>query len=304
MNMKSDLAEIKRENNLSSMMSTLSERATASVWLPDYVLRLRQNIHRCDCPGCDGASPLLQFKWKNHTRHSADISCSRAAAEILCPTASCTLIFSEDAVEHLPELPAERLEMNQHCLRLFEFFQADPALLLYTLGCFIRKAASLAPPQRAALLEEWLSPAACRQRVQHFSRQYDNGYPPVVPLQLQPLPLWLLDDSDVRLHKLREMRQMNGDRLQQKWRKLQNASSLRERARQKILSNYLFYELCHNFFPGNLLSEWESNFVSLCRYTLTLNMLLAAVAPESGKEGVSALFAASHRAVRERFFAK
>lgn len=304
--MKNYPAEIKTAPpQRSEAASLLSDSVTASVWLPDYVLRLRQNIHRCDCPGCEGASPLLQFKWRNHIRHSADISCSRAAAEILCPTASCTIVFSEDAAEHLPELPAEFLEMNRRCLRLFEVFRAEPALLLYVLGCFIREAATLAPQQRAALAEEWLRPTACQQLMQHFFRDCeDREYPPLAPQNLQALPLWLPIDRDARLQKLQGMEQMNGDQLRQKWRKLQSASGLRKRTRQKILSNYLFYELCHNFFPGNFQSDWESNFASLCRHMLTLKLLLTVVPQGADKESVGALFAAGYRTAREQIYAK
>ncbi|MGY4566330.1 hypothetical protein ACVWZ0_003736 [Erwinia sp. TECH1] len=299
--MKNNFASIhsRKENGTDSARSLLTEGVTASVWTPDYVLRLRQNIHLCGCSGCDGASPLLQFRWNNHVRHSADISCNRAAAEILSLTASCTLSVSEDLAEHLPELSAERLQMNQHCLRLFAAFRTEPVLLLYALYGFIRQSGPLDPERRAALLETWLQPAGRQRLVQDFCLQQDeHGFPPVAGQRLEALPIWLLVDSDARLHKLKAMRKKGEETLRQTWRGLQKASS----ARRKILGNFLFYELCHNFFPGHLVPDWENNFADLCRRALSLLLLLTAVSPELDKESLSALFAASHRAARREAF--
>lgn len=284
-----------KENKSDSAPSLLKEGVTAIVWTPDYVLRLRQNIHRCGCPGCDSASPLLQFRWNNHVRHSADISCNRAAAEILSLTAPCVLTLSEDLAEHLPALSAERLQMNQHCLRLFDAFRAEPALLLYVLHGFIRQCGPLDVGQRAVLAQTWLRPTARRQLAHDFCRQHDeNGYPPIAPQSLEKLPIWSLVDNDIRLQHLVALRHMPEEALRQTWREQQSAGG----AQQKILSNFLFYELCHNFFPGHPVAEWENNFVRLCQRVISLRLLLAAIPPEQDKESLCALFAASHRNAR------
>jgi len=294
----------RNESPVNGSFTAITEGVTATVWTPDYVTRLRQNIHRCSCPGCDSASPLLQFRWKNHVRHSADISCRRAAAEILCLTASCTIAFSEDAAEHLPALPAESLWMNQRCLRLFAVFQDNPVLLLYVLGRFIREAGRLAPSRREALLETWLQPDARQRLIDDFIRQpQGTGYPSAALNSLHKLPLSALAAGDARLPKWEEIRRMNEAELRQSWTKLQKASGLRREEQRKILGNYLFYELCHTIFPGNSPAEWENNFARLCQRLLSLNLLLLVLPPDYGKESVSALLAASLYAARVKTFA-
>ncbi len=285
----------KRDNTA----SLFRESATASVWTPDYVLRLRQNIHCCRCPGCNGASPLLQFRWNNHVRHSADISCNRAAAEILSLTAPCVLTFSHDLAEHLPAVSHERLQMNHHCLQLFEAYRNDPALLLYVLHGFIHQCRPLDPTRRAALAQDWLKITARQRLEQDFCRQYgEKGYPPLVLQKGENLPMEGVVDQDVRLQKWIERRDRPEEtRGQTEWEQ-HRASS----AQQKILTNFLFYELCHNFFPGHPVEEWENNFTRLCQRVRNLLLLLAAIPPEQDKESVCALFATSLRAARKETF--
>ncbi|WP_380180185.1 hypothetical protein [Kalamiella sp. sgz302252] len=275
-----------------------NNQATASVWTPDYVLRLQQNIQPCGCPGCNNASPLMQFRWRNHVRYSADMGCRKAAIEILNRTASCTITFSEGAAESLPELAADRLQMNQLCLHLFTAFRTEPTLLIYLLGRFIREAAALDTQQRVALQEAWLQPDFRQTLRLDFSRSHSpDDYPPVRLHTLRELPLWSLAEEDRRLKKLEKLKSTGEEALRQRWRELENTSGFSAAAQQEILGNYLFYLLCHHFFPGNPVEEWQKNFAVLCRRVLNLKTLLIVMSTEANMENLGALFADCHRKV-------
>lgn len=278
-------------------------------YTPDYVLRLQQSQRACSCAGCFNASPLVQLRWKNQVRHSAVLSCDRAAREILCHDKFLQLHIGEAAAENLPTLCSELNVVNQCCLRLLTVSQAHPCFFLFQLGRFLTKIQQRQKGKSPIMLmDELLHPVQLRQSVAEFSGiRIEEGCKMAALRALGQLKIQAniaAQNSEALSQQLSFLTASPDDCLQQHLRSLQQ-QSLGWQALPRILTNFLGYELYHNVFPGSNVAEWQFAFADLCQHFFQLKMLCALSMQLNlplDTSNISALFAAWQRARPQRVF--
>ncbi|MBV4367207.1 hypothetical protein [Erwinia phyllosphaerae] len=267
-------------------------RHSAIVWMPDFVLRQQKSVDECRCPGCHSSPPLLQFRWKNHVRHSASIGCERAAKAILCHPTAFGINVSEAVAENLPELNPDLLAVNQACLRLMAEYQAEPEAFLFALSRFI-SGFEKSNGQTAYTIEQALSALQPQQLRQEFIQRRPFDIDKLAALRA--LSEASLDREHSRIaQKLNKLKGVPDRLLRQNLHVLEK--QWHSGTPQQALHNYLYYELYHNFFPGCARQQWQQNLALLCQKIFRLKILLIfSLRFDYSCDDISVLVAACHR---------
>lgn len=274
-------------------------------YTPEYVLRLRQFVGDCDCPGCQQQPWQTTHRWRDQIRHSARADCDRAAQEIVCREDAFVLHGEPSAQPQAAPLNPRLQAVNQAAINLAIASDAAPELILYALGVLIGKSRQLAEPQQiTAFGDELVTMLQKGEMAQAFAQ-----LPSVDSYKLATLRALSRGDLDASLDpltgmtlvlKLNEINVMNTRYLQETLTDLEQDIQLATfmQARRGVFINVLLYAFYHHVFPGADDSEWEAQYNRLCQHFFSLKMLCALFIQSYlvlDDETLAALFAALHR---------
>ena len=274
-------------------------------YTPEYVLRLQQDKTACDCQSCQQQPLLLTRYWQNQVRHSAQLSCDRAAQEILCNSNAFTLHQGEEVTTGETLLTPCQQAINQGCINLLVCSDADINILLYTLGIFISKVMPLKQPEHIQNIEQELR-VMLQQGI--MAQAFDQ-LPEIGNYKLTALRALSESNLDARLDPLtgmtlvltlNELKVLSNDYLAQSLQELEQTLTQNPPGQiaRDIWLNALLYQCYHHAFPGTDSADWALRFWQLCQSWFSINLLSALFLQHQltlSEENIAALFAAWQR---------
>ncbi|MBY4838438.1 hypothetical protein [Pantoea sp. DY-5] len=278
---------------------------TANSYTPEYVTRLQAQPWQCRCAGCNGEKPLLQLRWREEQRASAELSCDSAASTILFDDDAFALQHSSAAALDAPALCSRLQMLNQQAIFLLSNEEAPLAEKLYAVGVLLSKCQQLQQAEDILQVgEELLTLMNSGLLAEAFlALPAIDAYPLAALRQLAQVEIDANLDpltGMTLVMKLNELAMLSDAQLLPLLAELREDVQLQSFMQQKttMWRNYLLWHAYHGVFPGTSDAQWETAFLQLCQRVFGMQVifgLLLAEQCELDNAALAALFAAWER---------
>ncbi|WP_455844552.1 hypothetical protein [Pantoea agglomerans] len=278
---------------------------TANSYTPEYVTRLQAQPWQCHCAGCKGDKPLLQLRWREEQRASADLRCDGAASAILFDADAFALQHTLAAALDAPALCSRLQVLNQQAIFLLGNEEAPLAEKLYAVGVLLSKCQQLQEITEIQQVgEELMVLMNSGLLAEAFA-----ALPPIDAYPLAALRQLAQVELDANLDpltgmtlvmKLNELAMLSDAQLLPLLAELREDAQVQSVMQQMadVWRNYLLWHAYHGVFPGTSDAQWETAFLQLCQRVFGMQVIIALLLTEQCElddATLAALFAAWER---------
>lgn len=278
---------------------------TTNSYTPEYVSRLQAQPWQCQCAGCNGDKPLLQLRWREELRASAELRCDSAASAILFDTNAFALQHTLAAVGDAPALCARAQNLNQQAIFLLGNEETPLAEKLYAVGVLLSKCQQL---QQAEEIQQVGEEIMMLMNSGLLAEAFE-ALPVIAAYPLAALRQLAQVELDANLDpftgmtlvmKLNELATLSDAQLLPLLSELREDASVQAFMQSKSIMwrNYLLWNAYHGMFPGVTDAQWEIAFQQLCQRILGMQVIIGLLITEQCElddETLAALFAAWER---------
>lgn len=260
---------------------------TANSYTPEYVTRLQAQPWQCRCSGCNGEKPLLQLRWREEQRASADLRCDGAASAILFDADAFALQHTLAAASDAPALCSRLQMLNQQTIFLLGNEEAPLAEKLYATGVLLSKCQQLQETTEIQQVgEELLMLMNSGLLAEAFA-----ALPPIDAYPLAALRQLAQVELDASLDpltgmtlvmKLNELAMLSDAQLLPLLAELREDAQVQTFMQQHadVWRNYLLWQAYHGVFPGTSDAQWENAFLQLCQRVFGMQVILSLLLTE------------------------
>ncbi len=278
---------------------------TINCYTPEYVNRIQAQPWQCQCAGCNGDKPLLQLRWREEQRTSAELRCDSAASAILFDADAFTLQHTLAATADAPALCARVQELNQQAIFLLGNEDAPIAEKLYAVGVLLSKCQQLQTEEEIQQVGEELlmlmNSGLLAEALQALPAI--AAYPLAALRQLAQVELDANLDpltGMTLVMKLNELGTLSDAQLLPLLSELRADVQVQAFMQTKSIMwrNYLLWNAYHGMFPGVSDAQWENSFQQLCQRVFGMQVIIGLLLTEQcelDEETLAALFAAWER---------